>query len=132
MPQRPNDQSIPDHELLWRRILPRWLHKQPDGTFRPSSMAFLDDTPGNNGEVSVDLASLTTIESSLAAYPGQGLAELEASVPRSLQHTVASDPLENNPAHALICPPPDIPNNQRKRDARQMAEKARLIVLPNG
>jgi hypothetical protein len=132
MPQRPDDQSIPNHELLWRRLLPRWLHKQPDGSFRPSSMAFLDDTPGNDGEVSVDVASRTTTEKSLTAYPGQGLAELEANVPRSLRHTVVSDPIENNLAHAVICPPPDIPNNQRKRDARQMAEKALLRILPNG
>jgi hypothetical protein len=61
MPQRIDDQSIKDEDLLWRRIVntPIWIKRNSDGTYRPSSAAFLDDY---TGEVSVHLAKLTTQE----------------------------------------------------------------------
>jgi hypothetical protein len=43
---------------------------------------------------------------------------------------VVRDPTENDPSHALICPPAGASNKGRKSDARQMAGQARWIVLP--
>jgi len=125
---RTDDPSIADEDALWRRILAHrgWIVRASNGGFRPSSVAFLDNL---NGEVSVHVARLTTKDLVLADYPDQSLAEILAHVPRSLGHVVAFDKKPNDLSHAVICPPPQIPNKRRKRDAREMAERARWILL---
>ena len=127
--QREDDPSIPDDELLWRRICnqPAWWKIEPGGSLRPSSVAFLDSY---TGEVSVNRASLTTREKTLAGRPDDGLIEIEAAFPRSLGHRVVSDPEPDNPAHALILPPATQTPKTRKADARRMAEAARWLVFP--
>src|SRR5437773_635876 len=104
MPSRPDDPTIGDDGPLWRRILPvpGWIHRNPDGSFRPSSMAFLDNI---DGQLSVHLANLTTQEAVLRNRALESIAELLASVPRSLGYAVARDPTPEDPSHALICPP---------------------------
>jgi hypothetical protein len=125
MPIRIDDLSIADDELLWRRLHPDWVLPADDG-FRISSAAFKD----GRREVSVDLAELTTQEKTLAGFPDQGLAEIKAGVPRSLGHAIVRDPIEDNPAHALICEPPGQPNRKRERDAKEMARQASILKMP--
>jgi hypothetical protein len=111
---------------LWRRIHPQWIVQLSDGNVRPSSAAFLD---GYTGEVSVHLATLTNKDSVLANHDPDSLAEILASVPRSLGHALVRDPTPEDVSHALICPPPSANKKQRKSDARRMAEAARWIWL---
>ena len=126
MQLRINDLSISDDERLWRRIIPDWIIETPDGKFRPSSVAFLD---GYSGEVSVHIAALTDREKVLEGRPNDSLVEINAGVPRSLNHAIVRDPTDKDPSHALICPPSDKSKNQRKKDARKMTDQARWVVL---
>jgi hypothetical protein len=127
MPLRIDDLTIPNSERLWRRLFPKWIVPTEDGGIRISSAAFKD----GNREVSVNLAALTTQEKTLAGFSDQGIAGLLAQVPRSLGHAIVRDPLPDNPAHALICEPPTIPNKRRERDAKEMARQAVILVMPS-
>ncbi|MEJ7859996.1 MAG: hypothetical protein WKF90_00020 [Pyrinomonadaceae bacterium] len=129
MPVREDDLSIADEDLLWRRIqnIPQWLKINSDGTFRLSSAAFLDDY---TGEVSVHLEKIIlSQEKVLAGKPDDGLVEIEAGFPRSLSHKITHDPTNDDPSHALICPP-EISNNRRRTDAKKMAKIARWLIHP--
>lgn len=84
-------EEIADADELYRRIHPSQVK---DGM--PTSAAFKDV------ELSVDLARLTTLERSLTGYPSHGLASITAGHARSLKQTVFHDPLEANPAHAIV------------------------------
>lgn len=129
MPQRVDDPLIKDEDLLWRRIVnvPQWITQNPDGGYRVTSAAFLDDY---TGEVSVHQAKLTTQERALKGRADDGLVEIEAGFPRALGQIVASDPTGDDPSHALICPPLDQSKGQRKANARKMAEAARWLLKP--
>jgi len=129
MPQRIDDPSIKDEDLLWRRILnvPQWVTQNPAGGYRVSSAVFIDDY---TGEVSVHQAKLTTQERALRGRADDGLVEIEAGFPRALGQIVASDPTKDDPSHALICPPPGQSKGQRKANARKMAEAARWLLKP--
>lgn len=129
MTQDVDHPTINDDDLLWRRIpdVPQWIKRLPDGTCRVSSAAFKD---GVDGQVSVHLAKLTTVETVVAAYPNNGLVEIYAGLPRSLGHSVIYDRTPEDPSHTLIIPPQNQPNNSRQRDAKRMAEEARWLVYP--
>jgi hypothetical protein len=101
MPERVDDPTIEDKARLWRRILPQWVHRKPDGSVRPASFAFLDRL---SGELSVHIASLTTQERALQGHPDDSLAEIEAGFIRSLGYAVVRDPTPGDESHALICP----------------------------
>jgi hypothetical protein len=128
MPSRTDDPTIVDNEPLWRRIrpLPGWIHRNSDGSFRPSSMAFLDNI---DGELSVHLANLTTQEAVLRDRATESIAELLARVPRSLGYAIVRDPTPEDPSHALICPLANIPEKRRKQHARIMAGECRWVCL---
>jgi len=94
---------VGDNESLWRRIYnnPNFPQYKPDdkGGYRVSSAAFKD----RNNELSVDIASKTTIDKCLAGPPrGDALASIKAKIPKGFGYPVIEDPLPNNPAHALI------------------------------
>ncbi len=129
MPDRVDDPSITDDEALWRRITPRptLIVEGEDGKPRPSSGAFIDR---ETGEVSVHRAKLTTLEQVLTGHPGVGVAEINAGLPRSLGHALVPDPTEDDPSHALICPPPSAGTGRRKTDARRMATAATWVFPP--
>ena len=74
-----DDQSILDTEILWRRVLPNQVHY-------------------------VDFKSRTTKEYCLAMAPSKMyLAEFSVGTVRNAGCGVIRDPLEGNPAHALVC-----------------------------
>src|SRR5438270_769778 len=104
MPQRVDDPTIADDEILWRRIVPEWLHQEPDGTVRPAKVAFIDRL---SGEVSVHIASIMRDPNlALDGRPLDSLVAIPASLPRSLGLAIVRDPTPNDPSHALICPSP--------------------------
>lgn len=104
-------------------FLPQWLYQRTDGTWRPSSIAFIDRL---SGEVSVHRAALTTVAQVLAQHPADSLAEIQARLPRALGYAVVADPTPADPSHALICPQEG--GFIKKADARRMAEQARWVV----
>lgn len=106
-------QEIADVDGLYRRMHPLQVK---DGM--PTSAAFKD------AELSVDLARLTTLERSLMGYPLHGLASITAGYARFLGQTVFHDPLEANPAHALV------KGNKTPHIARSLARSAKWEALP--
>jgi hypothetical protein len=40
------------------------------------------------------------------------------------------DPTEEDPSHAMICPPTGITKNNRKSDARKMTGEAKWLAFP--
>ena len=106
-------EEIADSDELYRRIHPSQVK---DG--RPTSAAFKDL------ELSVDLARLTTCQRSLRRYPLHGLASIITGHARSQQQVVFHDPLETNPAHALV------KGTKTLSVARSLARSAKWEVLP--
>src|SRR5436305_1384418 len=112
-PGRADDPSIGDDEILWRRILPDWVHREPDGSTRPQSIAMVDR---NSGELSVHIAALTTVEAILKKRPGDYVVAFRAGAPRGWGLKVVRDPDPDDPSHALVCPSPN--QSQAKKLAR--------------
>jgi hypothetical protein len=114
-----DDKTISDSEGLWRHIHPeQFIWDQQASKWRPASGAFID----RRGELSVDRASLTTIEQSPADKPSHSLVEVEANILRKMGYVLVPDPLESNPAHTLIC------GRMTKAHARELARLARWLV----
>ena len=115
-----DDKTIPDTEGLWRHInttIKGLIVKDPKtGKDRPSSSVFRD----KSGELSVDLASLTTVEKSLASKLDFIIAEIKAKIPREMGYAIVRAPQPDNSAHALIC------GRITKAHAREMAKSAKI------
>jgi hypothetical protein len=98
--ERHNDETLEDEERLFRRIKPEHVfYDEAEARYRPQSLAFRD---GNDGEVSVYVSSMTTVESVLDGHPGFSLAAILAGLPRSHGCIVAKTPEDSNPAHRVI------------------------------
>lgn len=105
----PDDPAIQDADQMLRRI-PPW-HIVPDansGGRRPSSAAFEDDDDG----APMSMYRRTVIDATggnfkrvMVGHIGYGLVGLSAGDLRGRDQTVHSDPLEDEPAHAVICGP---------------------------
>ena len=92
--ERPDDDSIPDTERLWRRVHPSQLVRRAGERARPQSSIFVD---GNTGELSVHLASLTSLEGICADFPSHSIAEVSAGEVRALSYRVCRDPVDDDP-----------------------------------
>ena len=120
-----DDPSIPDDEVLYHGV--HRTHLKP-GAF-VSSGSFISRT---NPHPSVDLGSLSTREDAHQRRPTDvGVAELVTSTVRSLTPGVASDPIEGNPAHALIIHDPNLSNSKWKEVARQLARACAWAIHPS-
>jgi len=112
-----DDPLIPDEEGLYRCIHQRQLDSAED---RPSSATFKSKT---NPHPSVDRASLSTPEQSLARKPDSiGVACLTAGVVRECTVGIASDPLPDNTAHAVIIRDLKLSDSHWNRTARKLAK----------
>jgi hypothetical protein len=121
MPERIDDTTIGADEVLWRRILPDWLHVEPNGEVRPISYAFRDHL---SGELSVHIASIMQDPNrALIGFPIASLAAIRAGYPRSLGYAIVRDPMPDDLSHALICPAPN------QGHARKIAKQATWVVL---
>jgi hypothetical protein len=117
-----DDPSVCNDEKLWRRVHGQLVRdEQIPGGWRPMSGVFVDSI----GEMSVNRAHLSTIAHTVAESPGCHIAELAASEVRELGYNVYADPLENNPAHAIICP------KMKDSHARKLAKRPRILVHIN-
>jgi len=114
-----DDKAISDSEGLWRHIHPeQFTWDKQTSKWRPASGAFID----RRGQLSVDLASLTTIEQSLAGKPNHSLVAVEAGILRKMGYVLVRNALKSNPAHALIC------GRMTKAHARELARLATWLV----
>jgi len=90
-----DDASISPNEILWRRVLaddPAHVKVDPvTGEWRPNSGAFRSTTE----IVSVAIASLTTIEKYLAAYPRHSLVGITAGAVREALCMIVRDRIED-------------------------------------
>src|SRR5882757_9908348 len=108
--ERQDDPAIADDEILWRRVLPEWIHTEANGNTRPQSISFVDR---RSGELSVHRARLTTAERVLNGWPGNRIAAFPASLPRSLGYKLICDATDDDASHALVCPSPEGKNAKR-------------------
>jgi hypothetical protein len=138
IPAADNDSSIPDSEVLYRRvpgsddISTTWDHNQ--GRLRPSSAAFDDDVDG----MSVFLLSVIeklglTAAAVIDGHPGYLVAGLIAGSVRAEGMGVIPDPDPANapphpcnPAHALVTTG-HMSGKARRKAARNIAKIAELI-----
>jgi hypothetical protein len=131
MPVREDDRSVSDDQLLIRAIWdsPDACPKSEDGTYRPSSAAFIDR---RSFELSVFVADLTTEAEMAKKFPCYGLVTLPAGVPRSLGYIISKTPEyeEDGPAHRVICQG-ETPAKQVKKDAKTMALQSTWLLLPD-
>ena len=122
-----DDLSIPDTELLYRVIHPDFV--TDGGGIR--SPAFKSRT---NPDISVDLGSLATPEET-SQRPGLtvgGVARLVTGPVRQITPGVARDPIESNPAHALIIHDFGLTPGQWKEVSRKLARACVWAVPPTG
>lgn len=101
-----DDVTIDDGSHLWRRIPPwHFIVDENLGRVRPSSAAF-DDHP-NGSPMSVLIAadvldSGRTAASVMQPFSGFAMASFTAGLARSFQQGVARQPLDDEPAHAIV------------------------------
>jgi hypothetical protein len=105
----PDDPDIQDgHEML-RRIPPWHIVADANSGFRrPSSAAFEDDNDGSPMSMyrrTVIDATGGNIERVMVGHLGYGLVGVSAGDLRSRDQTIHSDPLPEEPSHAVVCGP---------------------------
>lgn len=101
MPPNENsdDVSIPDNEILLRRLFSAWIEFDQDtGQERIKSSAFKD----SRDPVSIEILSLTTLEDAFDRASEKLLARFTAKNVREAGCGVIRRPEQNNPSHAKI------------------------------
>ena len=98
---QPHPEAVGDNDRVMRRVTRTelTLHEDDQST-RPSSSAFLQG--GQDGDVSVFLASETTPEHITRNYPGAYVAIVRVDFIRSLGLDVVRDPVDSEPGHCNI------------------------------
>ncbi len=119
---RTDDASIGNGVVLWRAFSELQIYLEPDGTERPESWAFRDQT----NEVSLFVAEETDLEWLHTLLPGTRIASITAGDARECGFLVTRDPLPGQPSHALICPLAQTRKNKGE-NARKLAKRARLV-----
>ena len=125
MPDRVDDPNIGDNELLLRRVSPSQINHALGSTKPPPqpSLAFTS----NAVLISVDRKSLTTLDRVVENYPEHSVLEVPALAVREAECIIVSDPLPDNPAHALILGNgPD--NHLKKKEAKAIARKSNWVL----
>lgn len=95
-----NDNDIGNEEILWRRINPRYIKRpaSPAEQYTASQQAYRTE------EISVYVASRTSVQAVLSQYPNDSLTAISARFVRDLGLIIVRDPNDTdpNPAHRLI------------------------------
>lgn len=120
-----DDHAIRDDDRALRRVHPKWVVRESDGTVRLSSAAFRDD------EMSINLKSLMSKagrppEDTLTGYPDFGLAEIVVADIRSLKLGVVAAPTQEEPAHAIVT------GRKTQSVCRKLRDRAACLVWPRG
>ena len=123
MPQRPDDSTISDDQRLWRRVHPsQFKPRSGTGPSEISSAVF-----STREEVSVAIASETTLDLFVANHLEYGVIEFTAGAARRMGCTVVRDSLPNDPAHALVCGPRS--NGQLTKTQQELLKQASRLIL---
>lgn len=123
-----DDHSIPNGAWLLRRIPRCWFYlNENTREWRPSSAAF-DDHP-NGTPMSVFLSDLLAETGRrpadlLAGHTGFALAMVTAGLARQCRQGVAREPLEQEPAHAVVF------GKKTKSVMRAFARGATWVIPP--
>ncbi len=131
--ERADDPAIRNEDELWRFVHPTQLYFDPQtNRLRPKSGAFIDR---NTGEMSVDVARLTSLDVVRDRKPQHSIARFTAGDVRMMEtkYLVCSDPIlpDNpsqeppNPAHAVVCP------RLKERDAQKLATSETVWAFLN-
>ncbi|MGO9463723.1 MAG: hypothetical protein ACLQIB_24235 [Isosphaeraceae bacterium] len=123
--ERHDDQTLADDDRLLRRIRREQIisDDREAGRYRPMSMAFRE---GADGEVSVYVRSLTTVEAVLEGHAEFSLAEITVGLARSVGCRVAKTPEDPNPAHRVIIHPS---KSGMRKAAKIFADQALWVKL---
>ncbi len=113
------DVEINDETLIWRRVLPDWIHANNDGSFRPKSIAFVDR---RTNQLSVHIARLTSVTSALAGRPDDSLVKFRAKTVTDLGLQIVYAPTDDDPSHALI-----VPGNLTKGQAKALVRASEWV-----
>lgn len=121
-----DDRSIPDSEQLFRRVITAADAIVPlgDGRFRPYSGAF------DNEPTSVDLSSLSTPEQTRDREQSRlfHVAAVSVAAVRGAGCVVQRNPLDDNPAHALIFGH-HANGGLTQSESRKIAKQAVIVLL---
>ena len=104
--QYPDDSTISNDAILWRRIHPAWIVADDNtGSLRVSSAAF--DNSSDGTPTSVHLETVATAygisaDAILESFSGFGMASLTAGIARLVNQTVLPAPRNNDPSHGFI------------------------------
>lgn len=132
MPDRVDDGSVRNDEVLLRRLLSDWIERDESGRVRPTSLAFIDR---RSGELSVHRQQLTSEAFVLRNHPTHGIAAFPAGAARAEGFAVVADPIANepdtddDPSHALVVPPAGATPSRVKTLARKLAHRADVAVI---
>ena len=120
----PDDLTVPNDAVLWRRIPPRHLvDDQNQGGVRPSSAAFEDSPDGS--PMSAALASgCGGAQDVLTGHEGFGLVAFSAGFIREQGLRIVRDPQPEEPWHVLIV------GNKTRGLRKQLTRNATWVVLP--
>lgn len=119
----PDDASIADDAILWRRVPDRHFVPGPDGRLRPSSAAF--DDGGDGDSMSAVLAEAERNPCPvLQGNDGWGLVAIEVRLIRELGWRVERDPVPDEPAHVLVH------GDKTKGKMRRVAKECIWVIPP--
>jgi len=119
----PDDLSIPDDAVIWRRVPDRHFVAIPEGQIRPSSAAFDDDPDG-------DSMSAVLATPGRDPYPvllgneGWGLVAIEVRLVRELGWSIEKTPEPDEPDHVHVH------GNKTKGKTRRVARDCAWVIPP--
>lgn len=121
--ERSDDTGIGDNEILWRRFHPsQMVPDKSTGKLTAPSIVFRDD------EMSVHIASLTSLPLVLAEYPHHGIISITAADARAEGLIVVRDPMPRDASHALVCRSDR--NKITKTQAKSLKQRSQMVILP--
>ena len=122
--ERIDDSTVNNDERLWRRVHPdQIIWDEHLKNYRPSSGVFRP-----SGEMSVDIASLSTPEAALSNYSQHSLVEFQAGAARKEGCIIVRDPLPDNPSHALVCGK-NTEGRLTKPQAKNIQRNSKWVIL---
>jgi len=103
MSTRVDDPTIGDDEILWRRILPEWLHREPDGASgrHPSLLS-----TGRHRRIISPHCIADQSRACAPRLPNDSLVAIRP-VTTFLGYAIVRDATDEDPSHAIICPSPN-------------------------
>ena len=122
--QYADDKTISDDAELWRHF----VYDESRGCLRPSYAAFEDHPNGSPMSVVLGedvLRDGRSAQSIVHSFPGFAVATFTAGLARSCQQGIAREPLDEEPAHAVIF--------GRKTDSvkRRLAKSSHWVLAPD-